>query len=179
MLLNGDGLAPFGTVRKVSVSLADVPSLPVPGHSMGTWCPASKLGPLPSAPLQWECCRHRTHSWFPANNGTNTLFPSEQPTTETRHQTNQKVMTAGSCQPRERNRAQPLSKGQGEIRCALLTPAVTEERRRSSAAAFKKPWSKQVVCSLCLWLRERSMSSNAAMRAWARHHRSICSGITA
>lgn len=43
-------------------------------------------------------------SWFPANSGTNTLFTSKQPTTETRHQTNQQVMTAGSCQPPERNR---------------------------------------------------------------------------
>jgi len=49
--------------------------------------PSIQLGPLPSAPasLWWEHCRLRTHSSFPANNGTTMLFPFKQPTTETRH----------------------------------------------------------------------------------------------
>lgn len=78
---HGDGLVMLGILRKVSVSLADVPSLPVPGHSMGTWCQASKLGPLPSspAPLWWEHCRHRAPPGFLQTMGQTHCSPPNSP----------------------------------------------------------------------------------------------------
>jgi len=134
-----DGLA--------SVSLADDPSLSVPRHSTGTWCPASSWGhfplPLPLCDGNIAGSGHTPH--FLQTMGQPCCSPSSSP--QLKQDIDQKVMTAGSCQAPERNPVQPLSKWQGEIRYALLTPAVTEIWRMSSAAAFKMLRSKQVVCS--------------------------------